>query len=252
MHRLLAAAALALLGFDGSPSSIRDAKPSILVELFTSEGCSSCPAADALLARLHATQPLTGEVIVLEFHVDYWDRLGWKDPFSSAAFTRRQQEYSRVFGSERIYTPQMVVDGTAELIGSDEREARRAIEKAAERPHLPLRVTARAVGGAVRLSMDAPPRPADTEPIDIVVALAEDGLTSVVKRGENGGRTLTHVAVVRRVEKTGALDADAFVAQGEWRLDPSWRRENLRAVAWLQGRKSHRVYGAGTATVEDR
>lgn len=252
MLRLIAAAALVLLGVDGSPSSISNTKPSILVELFTSEGCSSCPAADALLARLHAEQPLTGEVIVLEFHVDYWDRLGWKDPFSSAAFTRRQQEYSRVFGSERIYTPQMVVDGAAELIGSDEREARRAIEKAAERSHLPLRVTARAAGGVVRLSMDAPSRPADTEPIDILVALAEDGLTSVVKRGENGGRTLDHVAVVRRVEKTGALDADAFVAQGEWRLDPSWRRANLRAVAWLQGRKSHRVYGTASAAVEDR
>jgi hypothetical protein len=251
MHRLIAAAALAWLGFDGSPS-ISPSRPSVLVELFTSEGCSSCPAADELLARLHSTQPLSGEVIALEFHVDYWDRLGWKDPFSSAAFTRRQQEYSRVFGSDRIYTPQMVVDGAAELIGSDEREAHRAIEKAAARSHLPLRVTARAAGGAVRLSMEAPARPPNTEPIDIFVALAEDGLTSVVKRGENSGRTLAHVAVVRRVEKTAALDADAFVAQGEWRLDPSWRRENLRAVAWLQGRKSHRVYGAGTAAVEDR
>ncbi|MCA1652559.1 MAG: DUF1223 domain-containing protein [Acidobacteria bacterium] len=120
------------------------------------------------------------------------------------------------------------------------------------KPHLPLRVTARAAAGAVRFSMDAPPRPPDTEPIDILVALAEDGLTSVVKRGENSGRTLPHVAVVRRVEKTGALDANGFVAQGEWRLDPAWRRKNLRAVAWLQGRKSHRVYGAATAAVEDR
>lgn len=247
---LLACALVSLLEGGGSAPPPR---VPVLVELFTSEGCSSCPPADAFLSRLLSTQPVSDtEVIPLEFHVDYWDRLGWKDPFSSAAFTRRQQEYSRVFGSERIYTPQMVVDGAAELIGSDEREARRAIEKAAERSHLPLRVTARAAGGVVRLSMDAPSRPADTEPIDILVALAEDGLTSVVKRGENGGRTLDHVAVVRRVEKTGALDADAFVAQGEWRLDPSWRRANLRAVAWLQGRKSHRVYGTASAPVEDR
>ncbi len=92
----------------------------VIVELFTSEGCSDCPPADTLLEKLIATQPIAGaEIIGLGQHVDYWDRLGWKDRFSSAALTARQQLYQTRFGTESIYTPQMVVDGRAEFVGSD-------------------------------------------------------------------------------------------------------------------------------------
>jgi len=117
----------------------------ILVELFTSEGCSDCPPADTVLGQLIRTQPIGGaEIIGLGEHVDYWDRLGWRDRFSSAALTGRQQLYQARFRTESIYTPQMVVDGRAELVGSDTTAARRAIERALTSPH-----------GVVRIDMDS-------------------------------------------------------------------------------------------------
>jgi hypothetical protein len=100
----LIACAFVLMVGGGTPAA--PPSPAVLVELFTSEGCSSCPPADALLARLFETQPLAGvEIVPIELHVDYWDRLGWKDPFSAAAFSRRQEDYSKVFGPDRVYTP---------------------------------------------------------------------------------------------------------------------------------------------------
>ena len=220
----------------------------VLVELFTSEGCSSCPPADRLLSELLASQPVEGALVIpLEFHVDYWDRLGWKDPFSSAAFTRRQQDYGALFGSDKIYTPQMVVDGATELVGSDERIAKDAIRKAASQQHVRLNVIASVRGDSMRLAVEAPAAPADLEKTDIVVALVEDSLTSSVRRGENSGRTLAHSAVVRRHQVMGALQRESFVGEGEWRLNPAWQRAQMRVVAFLQGQKSRRVYGAASA-----
>jgi hypothetical protein len=221
----------------------------VLVELFTSEGCSSCPAADDLLAKLAADQPVEGvEIIPLSLHVDYWDHQGWKDPFSSRTFTSRQQGYAKIFGDDRMYTPQMVVDGRDEFVGSDENAALRIVRQAAARPRLALKMDAATSPGAVRLSLDLPAAPADAETIDVVVALTENGLSSVVRRGENGGRTLRHVAVVRRLQTLGALDRDSFVANGQLEVARGWTASNMRAVAWLQGRKSRHVYGAA-ATV---
>src|SRR5262245_39627091 len=146
--RTIVAGLLFLFGSAGvtqqAPAASDGAVP-VLVELFTAEGCSSCPPADGLLAGMIASQPAAGVLIVgLGEHVDYWDRLGWKDRFSSAAFTRRQQLYADRFGAENVYTPQMVVDGQTAFIGSDLEAARRAIERASAAPR-----------GVVRLEVDA-------------------------------------------------------------------------------------------------
>lgn len=225
-------------------------KTTVLVELFTSEGCSSCPPADALLARFLKEQPLPDvDIVPLSLHVDYWDHQGWKDPFSSKAFTTRQGDYSKVFGADKIYTPQLVVDGRDELNGSDEAAARRVLTAAAARPHLPLKIDARARGTSVRLSIDLPAAPAGAEPIDVLVALTEDDLTTVVRRGENGGRTLSHVAVVRTLQSLGSLERETFVADGQLKLEPAWKVGSMRAVAWLQGRRTRHVYGTAAASL---
>jgi hypothetical protein len=238
---LVAAILLALPRVGGPPP----AKTAVLVELFTSEGCSSCPAADTLLAKLVQEQSIADvEIVPLSLHVDYWDHQGWKDPFSSKVFTARQQEYSKIFGEDRVYTPQMVVDGRDEFTGSDEKAALRTVRAAAARPRLPLTLDARASGPAVRLSIDLPAAPAGSEPIEVMVALTEDDLSSVVRRGENGGRTLSHVAVVRKLQALGTLDRESFVANGQLDLARGWNVPKMRAVSWLQGRKSRHVYGA--------
>lgn len=240
---LLISLLLAFGAFDTVP------KTPVLVELFTSEGCSSCPPADALLASLLREQPVADvEIVPLAFHVDYWDHQGWKDPFGSKAFSSRQAAYAKIFGAE-IYTPQMVVDGRNEMNGSDEQTVRRVVREAASRPHLPLRVEARSVGTSVRLSIDLPAAPADAEPIDVLVALAEDDLSSVVRRGENGGRTLGHVAVVRKLESLGTLEREAFVADGQLSLDRTWKAGKMRAITWLQGRRTRHVYGTATVAL---
>jgi hypothetical protein len=240
---LIVAVLVALGAFDAAP------KIPVLVELFTSEGCSSCPPADALLTRLLREQPIADvEIIPLSLHVDYWDHQGWKDPFGSKAFSSRQAAYSKIFGAE-IYTPQMVVDGRDEMNGSDEQAVRRVVREAASRPHLPLKVEARSMATSVRLSIDLPAAPADAEPIDVLVALTEDDLSSVVRRGENGGRTLSHVAVVRKLESLGTLEREAFVADGQLSLDRTWKTAKMRAITWLQGRRTRHVYGTATAVL---
>jgi hypothetical protein len=192
MRALAAAAVLSLAG--STPAAER---PPILVELFTSEGCSSCPPADALLARLSASAG--PPVIVLGEHVDYWDHLGWRDPAAAATFTRRQQAYARRLGSS-VYTPQVVVGGRAEAVGSSEDEVRSAIAAA---PAPTGRLWARLTGDRPEeLAVEA------TWPegsrADVLLASVQPRLTSAVARGENAGRTLEHVAVVRALTVVGS------------------------------------------------
>ena len=222
----------------------------VLVELFTSEGCASCPPADLLLAKFLREQPVPeAEIIPVAFHVDSWDHQGWKDPFSSKNFTARQKRYSQIFGEDSVDTPRLIVNGREQVVGSDEAAAGRLIAAAAARTPLPMKVSARALDGGLRLSIDLPAAPAGAEPIDVLVALAEDDLQSVVRRGENQGRTLTHVAVVRRLQTLGTLEPESFVASGQVTLERGWQTPRMRAVAWLQGRKSQQVFGAAAASV---
>jgi hypothetical protein len=201
----------------------------VLLELFTSEGCSSCPAADALLAEL-AKDP---GVVALEMHVDYWDDLGWKDPFSQALFSERQSTYAVRLGRRGVYTPQVVVNGAAEGVGSD-RGRIAALRVAARPPAARLALVATRVGDALDIQAGAPEAPAGAE---LVVAIAESGLATQVQRGENAGRRLAHGAVVRRLV--------AVPASGHLRipLEPSWHKDQLSVVAILHAGRTGPVLG---------
>jgi len=220
---LLAATCLAI-----STSAADVPRAPVLVELFTSEGCSSCPPADRHLQQL---DPYT---IVLSEHVDYWNQLGWKDRFSSPEYTQRQEAYAREFGLESPYTPQMVVDGAAQFTGGDRGRAAAEIDKAANRPKATI-VLERAEKG-VRVDVEAVPHEAD-----IWLALADDSDTTRVAAGENKGRTLAHVAVVRSLRKIGYVKrGGAFSRHVEL---PSGSG-GQRVVVFLQEAGQARVWGA--------
>ena len=228
------------------------ARVAVLAELFTSEGCSSCPPADAFLRRLIGEQPIDGvEVIALSEHVDYWNRLGWRDPFSSKQFSERQSAYARVRQSDRIYTPQLVIDGNAEVVGSDAAAAHRAILAAARAPHARLQLEAARDGIdriAVRLEVSDIPREAGGA-LRAMAALVEDGLAADVTRGENANRRLRHDAVVRDLRAIGDVAAQGASLTADFALDAAWAVEHLRVVAFLQDSRTLRVMGAATAPV---
>jgi hypothetical protein len=230
--------ALAILG---PTLATAEPRPPVLVELFTSEGCSSCPPADAALARL-ARDPAfaAAEVIPLELHVDYWNQLGWADPFSAPEFTARQEQYARALGGEGLYTPQMIVDGWVSGVASPS-GLRRGVEKAAGREKARLEVLV----ASARPGLDVTVRPPAGLSGRLVVALSEDRLSSKVERGENRGLTLAHAPVARLLVDDGPVAAEHHVRLG---VSPSWRREQLRVVVFVQ-EAGGRVTAVGTATV---
>lgn len=231
----------------------RDRIP-VVVELFTSEGCSSCPPADKLLTRLAAEQPIAGvEIIPLGQHVDYWNRLGWTDPFSHSRFSQRQQDYSRQRWPGRVYTPQMIVGGIAEFVGSDTGEARTAVENAARQPKAKVQI---AIGpaspGHAPISIHIGKLPIQKGRADVILALTEDDLTVNVARGENGGRKLSHSGVVRDWRVIASLDAskdEAFEFSDRISLFPDWDPHNLRAVVFAQQDPMGQILGAASAAI---
>lgn len=260
INRRSQVSALAVAG-EAMPVTRNDGqRVSVLVELFTSEGCSSCPPADAVLARLESAQPVPGaEIIALGQHVDYWNYIGWRDPFSSHQFSERQQAYAQAFAHDGIYTPQMVVDGETEFVGSNLNKAREAIARAAMHPKAAIELTRPASAAKdsepqtslhVRVT-DLPPL-SSTETIDLWLAITESNLSSQVARGENAGRKLAHGSVVRllgRVAEAEAKEADTLTAAPEIKLQPEWKRENLRAVVFVQARQSRRILGAAALSL---
>ncbi len=218
----------------------------VLVELFTSEGCSDCPPADVLLSRLGKTQPIPGaNIIILEEHVTYWDQFGWKDPFSFRAITSRQASYADAFGGQQVYTPQMIVDGQAEFVGSAAVKASQVIQVAAISHKTEINLQWTADG---KLKVDVSPL-ADIpkgESSDVILAVAENALHSKVSRGENAGRSLEHDGVVRQLERVGTIDGPAKEFSSTLALHPAseWNRANLRAVVFVQDQKSLRVLAA--------
>jgi hypothetical protein len=179
----------------------------VLVELFTSEGCSSCPPADDLLARLDRDQPVpTADIVTLGEHVDYWDSLGWHDRFSSPQLTARQSAYTQRLQLDDNYTPQMIVDGLQQFVGNDTSHALRAIAGAAQTSKLELTLSTITYDGAHLLgSVSCAPRPGSLPGGDIYAAVVQSTATTQVRSGENGGRTLHHASVVRTLQRIGSL-----------------------------------------------
>jgi hypothetical protein len=203
----------------------------VLVELFTSEGCSSCPPADALLQALRQSQPVPGATVVaMSEHVDYWNHLGWRDPFSSGAMSARQEAYAKRLGGNGPYTPQMVVDGEAEFVGSDSMQARRAIALAAESPKLELKAE---MTSPKKLHVFAPPGKSSG---GVYLAVVYDPAVSAVSRGENSGRQLTHVSVVKSLRKIGEMSRNKP-------LDLEVDAPGERLVIFVQERGQGRVLG---------
>jgi hypothetical protein len=230
--------ALAMLG---PALAAAEPRPPVLVELFTSEGCSSCPPADAALAALARDPALkSAEVIPLELHVDYWNDLGWADPFSAPEFTARQEEYARLLGSDGLYTPQMVVDGWVSGVASAG-SLRKGVEKAAGQRKVRLEVLV----SAARSGVDVVVRPPAGLSGKLLVVVSEDRLSSKVERGENRGRTLVHAPVARLLVNDGPVATEHHVRLG---LSPSWKRDQLRVVAFVQ-ESGGRVVAAGSAAV---
>lgn len=219
------------------------AETPVVVELFTSEGCSSCPPADRLLRELHRKQPVRGvEIIVLSEHVDYWNRLGWVDPFSDKQFSRRQDWYSTRWPL-RLYTPQAVIDGEVERVGSEAGLILEAVRTLSKRKKGLAHV--RIVDGKAAVRISDLPR---SQGADVLLAVLEDGLETEVLRGENKGRTLAHTAVVRQLRTVGEVEPGGteWAADVPIMLEPGWAEENLRLAVLVQERGSRRIIGAAT------
>jgi hypothetical protein len=217
----------------------------VLVELFTSEGCSSCPPADALLARMDTSQPLPGaQLIVLSEHVDYWNHDGWKDPYSSAFFTERQGAYVHALGLSEPYTPQIIIDGAAELKGNDP-QVNQIFQKAAAVPKVAVRIGAISVEATVlRARIEADGNSGEHN-ADIYVAAALDHVESQVLHGENSGKRLSHVAVVQSLKKIGKLEkGKSFSQEFQLKLKAGTDPANVRLIAFVQESGPGRVLGA--------
>jgi hypothetical protein len=232
-----------LSGQAATPSAPAQRVP-VLVELFTSEGCSDCPPADALLAKLDATQPISGaRAIVLSEHVTYWNHQGWTDPFSFDAMTERQEDYERRFELDSSYTPQMVVDGVDQFVGSNAHALVAALEKEAKAPKIAIAIEGASWDhGSVQFSIKTN-APAGTK---VLAALAADSTHSEVARGENAGRTLHHTAVVRVMKelKANAADGRQLTLPGGPLTQKTEADGPVRLVVFLVDRKTGHVLGA--------
>src|SRR6185312_3902529 len=218
----------------------------ILVELFTSEGCSDCPPADAFLKALDAAQPIPGaQLIVLEEHVDYWDDQGWRDPFSSHALTLRQNEYvDRLHVKNGPDTPQMVVDGSEAFVGSDRPQAGRAFAKEIPVPKISVQISAIHIeDGKILAHLEIGAAPLKAE---VFIAVALDHAESQVLKGENGGRQLQHVAVVERLDSVGKIQkGETFSKDVAIKMDHP--EKQYRVIAFVQQADAGKVLGAAAA-----
>lgn len=234
-----------------APILCQQTRSPVLVELFTSEGCSSCPPADAILSQFDRTQPVpTADIIALGEHVDYWDSLGWHDRFSSSDFTQRQRSYQFRFKLDDIYTPQAVVNGSAQLNGTDRDGIRAAIQEAAFNT-IPLRFTSvQAHRNSVTFTLANGPA-THSEAVSLYAALVDPADTTEVHGGENNGRTLHHAAVVRTLALVGSsahlpdLGSKPFTVQ----LRVPGKLDGMRLVVFAQTRPIGPILGAASCVL---
>lgn len=247
--RILTTASLTISGLIAASifaSPAANARVPILLELFTSEGCSSCPPADRLLEALDK-QPVAGaDLIVMSEHVDYWNYLGWSDPYSSPGFSSRQQKYAERLGTS-VYTPQLVFDGYLQATGSDHGEVTEAISRAMREAKLPVSVRAvrTGSGGSVRVDANSGGKSAD-----LYIAIAADRMSSRVLRGENSGKTLTHVAVAQSIVRIGKWEGSGLTG----REVPLTAKQlptagEIRVIAILQDSQTGRILGVAQTRI---
>ena len=231
----------AFVAFLVSFVSVTWAQTPVVVELFTSEGCSSCPPADALLVKLsHEDPPSGAKLILLGEHVDYWNYIGWTDRFSSPAFSDRQSSYAKHLHLATVYTPQMVIDGHLQLVGNGAAEVYRNISKAAAEPK-PAQVSLRwEPQQKVNIAVQTPASARSM----ILLAITEDGLSTSVGGGENSGRTLQHAAVVRQLRELGTANNGQFEATVDVLPHPDWNQSKLKVAVLVQDAGSDRILGA--------
>jgi hypothetical protein len=227
----------------------------VIVELFTSEGCSSCPPADVLLQKLEEHQSVAGaEIVPIEEHVDYWNHDGWIDPYSSPEWTQRQLVYRDLFKKVE-YTPQIVVDGQVQVVGSNGMEALAEIGKAAHQEQTDVTINPEKADahGSQRFTVSVGKIAGNTpgDVAEIWLAVTEDGLQSSVNRGENSGQVLRHIATLRSLHKIGTADERAasvsFKGDSRVKLESRWKSENLHLIIFVQEKKSRKILGAVSA-----
>jgi hypothetical protein len=226
-------------------------RKAVVVELFTSEGCSSCPPADELLGRLRRELSANNvQVIPLGFHVDYWDGLGWKDRFSSAKFTQRQEQYAQALRVDGPYTPEMVVNGAVEFVGNNAGQAQRTIRQ--EASQLEIAQVKISSAGADQLNIQVKATASSSGNTLVMLAITEDNLSTQVGSGENGGRTLHHAAVVRELRQVGTLHDGSIEITVPLKLQKDWKRNDLHAVVFAQNGPSGKIEGAASVALADQ
>jgi hypothetical protein len=241
------------LGHTQSAEAPKSATP-ILIELFTSEGCSSCPPADAWIKQLDATQPIPGaQVIVLSEHVDYWNHDGWTDPYSSAFFTDRQNEYVRALGGSSSYTPEIIVNGRTELQLSNQAQVNQTFLNAVKAQQIPVAIGTLSIEGnspaLLRAHIDVDGT-ASKKSADVYAVVALDHAESQVLHGENGGHRLTHASVALDIVRVGKLEkGKPFSHDFQAKLKPGMDPKNLRLIVFVQESGPGAVLGAALKEV---
>jgi hypothetical protein len=238
---------IATLGVNCETAAQSNKNPQpIVIELFTSEGCSSCPPADALLGQLSSQR--TGhavELVLLGEHVEYWDGQGWKDRFSAPVFTQRQYDYVRYLHLATAYTPQVVVDGHLQASGGNATALQRLIAEAAHDEKPSIVSLDKPAPDKFHVSVDGPPG----RKMLVLFGITEDNLSTSVHGGENQGRVLNHTAVVRELHALGTTSEAHFEKTFNEKIRSDWKSQDLRAIVLVQDQSTGEIEGAASITL---